>query len=213
MRIALGVLAAHLLVSAQAAGVTVSERDLTIQEGATGSYTAVLNTQPTETVTIGVSASDDSTRCLSTSGASCTRKSGVATVDKSSLTFTTTNWNQAQTVTATNEDMSSVFKFAKVTHSVSGGNYGTVTAREVRVTVRDTDTRRVFFHPPETDGTPTPQLSHMRVTEGDSAHYYAALSTEPTENTTLTFANPNPDQVRELNAASLTFTPTNWDWA
>ncbi|MDE2943545.1 MAG: hypothetical protein OXT63_04975 [Gemmatimonadota bacterium] len=103
-RVALGILAASLLVlvppaAAQTLGVTISPRDLTIQEGATGSYTVVLNTQPTGTVTISVTARDDPSSCHEHSGASCTHKSGVTTVDESSLTFTTTDWNSAQTVT------------------------------------------------------------------------------------------------------------------
>ncbi|MDE2661651.1 MAG: hypothetical protein OXI39_01430, partial [Gemmatimonadota bacterium] len=111
-RIALGILAAYLLLpapsaAAQTAGVTVSANRLTIQEGSTGSYTVVLNAQPTDTVTISVTPADAPSRCHEHAGTSCTRKSGVATVDKSSLTFTTADWNSAQTVTvtATDEDM------------------------------------------------------------------------------------------------------------
>ena len=85
-RIALGVLAACFLVpaspaAAQTAGVTVSPLGLTIQEGSTGSYTVVLDAQPTDTVTISVTASDSTSACHQHSGASCTRESGVATVD------------------------------------------------------------------------------------------------------------------------------------
>ena len=66
----------------------------------------------------------------------------MATVDKSSLTFTTTDWNTAQTVTvtATDEDMAGVFKHAKVEHEASGGGYDSVlSSLQVLVTVTDDD--------------------------------------------------------------------------
>ena len=47
------------------------------------------------------------------------------------------------TVTATDEDMAGVFKFAQVAHEASGGGYDSgVTVREVRVTVTDNDRRQ-----------------------------------------------------------------------
>jgi hypothetical protein len=51
--------------------------------GATATYTVVLMSQPSANVTINVTADSQ------------------VTVDKSSLSFTTTNWNVAQTVTVT----------------------------------------------------------------------------------------------------------------
>ena len=64
-------------------GVDLSATSLTVEEGESGSYTVVLDTQPSGTVTITASSGDTT----------------VATVMPSSLTFTTSNWDTAQTVT------------------------------------------------------------------------------------------------------------------
>ena len=61
---------------------------VTTEAGGTATFTVVLKTQPTANVTIGLSSSD------TTEG----------TVSPASLTFTTANWNIAQTVTVTGVD-------------------------------------------------------------------------------------------------------------
>ena len=111
--------------------VTVSETVRTVAEnGDTATYTVVLDSRPTATVTIAV-ASDDS---------------DVARVTPTSLTFTTTNWNTAQTVTVTgvndNVDNSNDRRTATVTHTAMSGDdgYNMVNIASVTVTVTDDDT-------------------------------------------------------------------------
>ena len=76
------------------AGVTVTAAggNLAVTEaagaGRTDTFTVVLTSQPAQEVTVAVAVGDP----------------GVATVDKASLTFTTGNWSQAQTVTVTATD-------------------------------------------------------------------------------------------------------------
>ena len=101
-------------------GVTVSAETLPVNEGSTGTYTVVLNSQPTASVTVTPS-SDNSDVAVS-----------------SALTFTTTNWNTAQTVTVTAaQDSDAVDDAATISHAVMGGDYGAVTAASVAVTVDD----------------------------------------------------------------------------
>ena len=59
-------------------GVTVSPTALTVTKGTSRTYTAKLNTQPTESVTVTPSSSNTK-----------------VTFSPASLTFTTTNWNTA----------------------------------------------------------------------------------------------------------------------
>ena len=66
-------------------GVTVSETGLTIVEGQSKTYTVVLDTQPAGTVTVTVSG----------------HAGTDASLDKTTLTFSTTNWSTAQEVTVT----------------------------------------------------------------------------------------------------------------
>ena len=65
-------------------------------------------------------------------------------VDEPSLTFTSTNWNEAQTVTVrVAEDGDALAdETVTLTHEVSGGDYGTnaVTAEPVEVVIIETDT-------------------------------------------------------------------------
>ena len=73
-----------------AAGITVTPTTglTTTEAGGTATFTVVLTTQPTADVTIDLSSSDPT----------------EGTVSPASLTFTTANWNVAQTVTVTGVD-------------------------------------------------------------------------------------------------------------
>ena len=106
-------------------GVTVDPTTLTVGEDSSEEYTVVLTSQPTEAVTVGVSVEGDDD----------------ITVDKPSLTFTASDWSEAQTVTVrAAEDRDAAPGKATIKHSVSsGGDYSGETASSVSVTERDTD--------------------------------------------------------------------------
>ena len=104
-------------------GVEVSETTLTVPEGGSGTYTVVLESQPTGAVTVTPSASGSSD--VTVSGA---------------LTFTTSSWNMAQTVTVTAaEDADAETDAATVSHAVSGADYGSETVGSVAVTVSENE--------------------------------------------------------------------------
>ena len=123
-----------ITVSPPAAGVTVDPTELTVPEdgSSTADYTLVLNTMPTADVTITVANSDTL----------------AATVSSASLTFTTTDWNTAQTVTVTgvndNTDNPSDVRTASLSHTAAStdSNYEgvAITIASVTVTVDDDDT-------------------------------------------------------------------------
>ena len=105
-------------------GVSVTASTLVVLEGGSGTYTVVLTSQPTGTVTVTPWVSGNSE--VTVSGA---------------LTFTASDWTQAQTVTVSaQDDADAVNDTATVAHTVSGGDYGTVTASDVAVTVTDDET-------------------------------------------------------------------------
>ena len=102
------------------ASVTVTEAS---GSGNTASYKVKLATQPSAAVTVSVSSGD----------------TDAATVNKTSLNFTTTNWNQPQTVTVTgvDDDIDNMpDRTATVSHSASGGDYDSV-SKDLTVTVID----------------------------------------------------------------------------
>ena len=116
-----------------AAGVTVSESALTVtEEDATGdTYTVVLNTQPTADVTVTVEGFGSSD----------------VTANPSTLLFTTTDWNTAQTVTVTGgNDTDTANDSVTLTHAAAStdSDYDSVTIADVTVTVNDNDTAQVM---------------------------------------------------------------------
>ena len=101
--------------------MTVSESALTIEEGGDATYTVRLDTQPTDSVTVTVNdpANTD------------------VTAEPASLTFSASTWSTAQTVTVSaKQDDDAADDTATVTHTVSGADYGSVSASDVAVTVR-----------------------------------------------------------------------------
>ena len=183
---------------AAAAGVTVTPVTLSVPEdgSSTADYTLVLDTAPTADVTIAV-ASDTVT---------------AATVSSASLTFTTTDWNTAQTVTVTgvNDDVDnpSDERTATVTHTAASadGDYsgGAVTIASVTVTVDDDDDAGVTVDPLA--------LTVDEAGSNTTADYTLVLDTMPTADVTIAVAS-DTDTAATVSSASLTFTPTNWNTA
>ena len=167
------------------AGVSVSPTSLSVNESGTTTYTVVLTTEPSGTVTVTPSSGD----------------TGAATLSPSSLTFTSGNWDTAQTVTVSGEEDDDVNnETVAISHSVSG--YGSVTtAAEVSVTVSDNDTAGVSVSP-----------TSLSVNEGGTTTYTVVLNTEPSSTVTVTPSSGDTGTAT-LSPSSLTFTSGNWDTA
>ncbi len=101
-------------------GVTVEPTTLDVPEGSSGTYTVVLDSQPTDDVTVTVSGT-----------------AGDVTLNRSQLTFTTTDWFQAQEVMVNAADDADGEPDDAVTlrHTVRGGDYDRQSAVNVRVTI------------------------------------------------------------------------------
>ena len=164
------------------AGVTISDETLTVTEGASTTYTVVLDTNPGAQVIV-------------TPTSSPTAKATVS----GALTFTTGNWDTAQTVTVTGVAAGA----ATVSHTVSG--YSGVSSsdiEDVSVTVNAAPTAGV-----------TISKSALTVAEeGGTGTYTVVLDTEPTGNVTVTPSSGDTGAAR-VSPASLVFTTDNWDTA
>ena len=117
------------IVDDDTAGVTVSTSAVAVtEEDTTGdTYTVVLDSQPTATVTITIGGQD----------------APDITATPTPLTFTTTNWATAQTVTVTaGNDTDTVTDTHSLTHSAasSDAKYSDISITGVAVTVNDNDT-------------------------------------------------------------------------
>ncbi len=104
-------------------GGTVAPTELTVVEGGSGSYTVVLHTKPSASVTVTVGGA-----------------SGDVSAAPSSLTFTTATWNVPVTVTvsaAADEDAEAEAAVT-LTHATAGGGYDDATLSDVSVSVSET---------------------------------------------------------------------------
>jgi hypothetical protein len=111
-------------------GITVNPTSglVTTEAGDTATFTVVLNTQPTTTVTIDLSSDDTS----------------EGTVSPASLTFTTGNWSIAQTVTVTGvddniDDGNQSYTIVTAAATSSDQSYSGLNATDVSVTNTDND--------------------------------------------------------------------------
>jgi formylglycine-generating enzyme required for sulfatase activity len=111
------------------AGITVSAIGGATSEAAvSATFTVVLDSEPTQDVTIGVSSSD----------------TGEGTVNTATLTFTSGNWNSAQTVTVTGvnddvDDGDQVYSVVLAVASSSDSNYNGLNPSDVSVSNSDND--------------------------------------------------------------------------
>ena len=113
-------------------GVTISESALSIEEGESDTYTVTLDTKPTANVTVAIAGHADTDITLTGD-----------TLTDDTLTFTSENWDTAQTVTVTAgvDDDAASDAAVTLTHTVTGtAEYAGVTADSVTVTIVEKDT-------------------------------------------------------------------------
>ena len=165
--------------------IILSTNSLTVDENGENSYQVRLATQPLEDVTVSVTRTSGDQDLSIRAGAS--------------LTFTSANWNAAQTVTLqAAADPDGIGDSAVFTHTASGGGYDDATAT-LTATEGDTD---------PAPG-PTVSPSSVSLTEGGSpSSYTVTLAYRPTSNVTVTVASQDPGAVT-ASPATLTFTPTD----
>ena len=167
------------------AGVTISVAELEVPEGDTGSYTVVLDTKPTADVTIEIQVPEEV---------------DIA-VDQIALTFAPDNWDIPQTVivTATQDDDAIDDEPLTIIHAVSGGDYESVTAADVEVTIVEDDTAGV-----------TISTAALEIPEGESQSYTVMLDTQPAADVTVEIQMPEDADIT-VDKTALTFTPNNWN--
>ena len=151
------------------AGVTVSDTSLDIDEGDSDTYTVVLDSQPTHSVTITVNDPSNTD----------------VTADPADLTFTTTNWDTAQTVTVTAaQDSGHDDEDGTVTHTAASTDtkYDGISVSDVSVDVTDDDDVpvTVSFEQPS-----------YTVAEGSSVAVKVTLSADPERTVTIPLLRVN----------------------
>ena len=168
-------------------GVNITPLNLTIDEGASRTYTVVLASKPSQDVVVEVDRTGD--------------EDVVPQPD--SLTFTGSNWQDPQAVTVQAlQDPDAVDDTATLLHSTSSSDaaYGGLTVSDVSVSVIDDDTTGVNVSPLE-----------LAVLEGTSETCTVALASKPSAEVHISLNSNNNDV--SPSPAFLTFSPITWSTA
>ena len=180
--------------------VTISASTLTVEEEAaatdppTNTYTVVLATQPEGNVTVAITSDNDDIRV---------NNSTATAASPYNLTFTSTNWDQPQTVAVTAiNDLDGWNEEATLTHAVSGADYEAVNANAVDVTVTDNDPLGLGVSPAEYT------TERVDVTEGTTYSYTLALLTVPLGDVTVEITSDNPDVT--VDPTKVTISAARW---
>ena len=181
------------------AGFSVSSISQNTTEAGPGTatFTVVLDSEPTADVTISNIRSNDTT------------EGNAPDSNAHSLTFLTSNWSDAQTVTITGvdddvDDGDVAYTIVLDTTSSSDGNYNSKNPNDVSVTNTDDDTA----------GFTVSSISENTTEAGGTATFTVVLDSEPTANVTISNIRSNDTtegNAPDSNAHSLTFTAANWD--
>ena len=115
------------------------------------------------------------------------------------------NWATAQTVTVTAEEDDDAVTDAGVTltHTVSGGGYGSTTVPDVEVSITENDSAGIVI-----------SKDSLTVGEGDAAGstYTVKLATQPSGSVSVAITGHAGTDLT-LDKTTLTFTVDNWDTA
>ena len=175
--------------------IVLSKTDLTVEEedATGGTYTVKLSHEPSVEVTVTVTGQDTTDLTLS----------GLSGTD--TLTFSTTTWDDAQTVTVkAREDADAKNDKVTLTHAATGGEYEGVSS-DLAVTVDDDETVSIVLS--KTD---------LTVEEEDATGgtYTVKLSHEPSEEVTVTVTGQDTTDLELTGLGegdTLTFTTSTWD--
>ncbi|MBS2097973.1 Ig-like domain-containing protein [Carboxylicivirga linearis] len=171
------------------AGFTLSQTELNFNEDSFESFNVVLNTQPTNTVTINFTGAN----------------ANIATVSPSSLQFTYQNWNTPQTVTITGvTDPDLTDESLTITASVTAASdQSYINVNDQLIIVNVSDITVADF---------TPNTDSFIITEGDSNNFSVVLEAQPESDVIINVSNSNSNAL-SVSSNTLTFTPDNWNIA
>ena len=173
-------------------GITVTPVSglVTTEAGGPAGFTVVLDSQPTNDVTIGISSSDVT----------------EGTVAPASLTFTSSDWNTPQAVTVTGVDDAlddGDIGYTAITAAATSTDpgYSGVNAADVAVTNTDDDAAGI---------TVTPVSGLVTTEAGGTAGFTVVLDSEPTADVTVGISSSDVSEGT-VAPTSLTFTSSDWN--
>ncbi|MGB0383995.1 MAG: Calx-beta domain-containing protein [Ardenticatenaceae bacterium] len=178
------------IIDNDTAGIVISPTVglTTTETGGSATFTVVLTSQPTATVTINLASSD------STEGA----------VSPSTLTFTPDNWYIAQTggVSGVNDDLDDGDISYTIQTAASSGDptYDSLDPADLSLANLDEDQAGISVNP--TSGLVTSE-------NGQQASFTVVLDSQPTADVTLSLSSSDSSEG-QLSAQALLFAPASW---
>src|SRR6056297_43265 len=173
-------------------GFTVNPHNLTLNEdGADDVFTIVLNSEPTDNVTIDLSSSNPSR----------------ATVSPTTIEFIPTEWNIEKSITVSPDDNAiddgdANLDIYTATAVSLDGNYSGKNPVDVAVEVIDDDIA----------GITVSDISGNTAEDGTTATFTVVLDSEPTDNVTIDISSSNTDEGT-VSPGQITFTSgTTGNW-
>ena len=184
-----------------------SKDNMTITEGSSDTtYTVKLATHPiADVATVTLDVSDPMALTVNKSG-------GTASASQT-LTFTSSNWDTAQTITiAAEEDDDAHNETVSVKHTLAGGIYDNLDVPPLIVTIEDADTAGVKI----TELGGATKLSEPSSTDT----YNVELKSQPADDVTISVQaeagvtiNKSRDKALASQTQKLIFTSSNWNTA
>ena len=169
------------------AGLVLSESSLDIGEDGSGSFTVKLASRPLADVSVSFASGD----------------AAAVSVTSGSLTFTSSTWSQAQTVTVegvADDDAGDEAVLVTVTVSSTDAGYAGVSG-SVDVEVDDSDTAGLVL-----------SESSLDIGEDGSGSFTVKLASRPLADVSVSFASGDAAAV-SVTSGSLTFTSSTWGTA
>ena len=169
------------------AGLVLSESSLDIGEDGSGTFTVKLASRPLADVSVSFASGD----------------AAAVSVNSGTLTFTSSTWSTAQTVTVegvADDDAGDEAIQVTVTASSTDADYAGV-SDSVAVSVEDSDTAGLVL-----------SESSLDIGEDGSASFTVKLASRPLADVSVSFASGDAAAV-SVTSGTLTFTTTTWSQA
>ena len=179
---------AKTVVNGTFESIVLNKTSLEVAEGGTGTFDVELSAQPPKDVTVRLSLDTD----------------GVAELDTRELTFTTGDWDTAQTVTVTGaydandrDDAANVALFSELS---DGTGLRRRDERTLALNVTDTSGHNALEFTP--DG--------LTITEGSSGTLSVRLTAQPNADVHVTTIRPESADGLSVSPATLVFTASDY---
>ena len=171
------------IIDAQDPELVIEPPAISVPEGESSTFSVALSERPLSTVTVGISGESGSD----------------LTLDLTSLTFTTDDWNVPQPVNVTAEhDEDAENDEVTLTLIARGGGY-TGVSENVTVTIEDDDIASLIISP-----------TQLTIPEEESRTFTVNLSRPPSSSVTVNIT-PRAGAELTVSPSAIAFTAVNWN--